>query len=578
MTLRRLAALAALALGAALAPASPAAAHALLLRTEPAPQTTVKTAPSAVKLFFSEPVEVTFGAIRVFDVDGKRVDPGKINRVGDGSQVDVPLSGIKDGTYTVTWRAVSADGHPVSGGFTFYVGNPSTISAVAIPSDQGAGRLVGWGFGAVRFAWFSALLGLIGAVVVRRWVWTPAVRAAGPGASEAAAAFRRRFRPALLGAWIVLAVAGALALAFQAASASGLSLTSAARPSVLGDVLRTNYGRLWLVQAALTVAVAVPVVALAGRRPRWGVRPDVWVGLVLVLGAGLAAAAALNGHARTLHRSTLAVGSVTVHLLAVAVWVGGLAVLVAVGGPAWRRLAAAERPGLLRQLVPRFSRLAVGAVALVLVTGTVNAFLELATPGDLWRLSYGRAILAKIVLLAVALALAARHRFVVPKRLSAAEGGAAAAAVGSFERSSVWETVALGLTVAVTAGLVVLVPGRTVALAASGPVNQTARTSGYTVQLYIDPTHVGANEFHVSFVTPDGLAAADVDNASVSLTPLGGAPGPLSMRLISPGHFVGDGDLPAPGHYQLSVDATAGSTKASTTFNFRLRESKGATP
>jgi len=577
MTLRRLAALAALALGAALAPASPAAAHALLLRTEPAPQTTVKTAPSAVKLFFSEPVEVTFGAIRVFDVDGKRVDPGKINRVGDGSQVDVPLSGIKDGTYTVTWRAVSADGHPVSGGFTFYVGNPSTISAVAIPSDQGAGRLVGWGFGAVRFAWFSALLGLIGAVVVRRWVWTPAVRAAGPGASEAAAAFRRRFRPALLGAWIVLAVAGALALAFQAASASGLSLFSAARPSVLGDVLKTNYGRLWLVQAALTVAVAVPVVALAGRRPRWGVRPDVWVGLVLVLGAGLAAAAALNGHARTLPRSTLAVGSVTVHLLAVAVWVGGLAVLVAVGGPAWRRLGAAERPRLLRQLVPRFSRLAVGAVALVLVTGTVNAFLELATPGDLWRLSYGRAITAKIVLLALALALAARHRWVVPKRLSAG-GEEGAAAVASFERSSAWETAALGLTVAVTAGLVVLVPGRTVALAASGPVNQTARTSGYTVQLYIDPTHVGANEFHVSFVTPDGLAAADVANATVSLAALGAAPGPLAMRLISPGHFVGDGDLPAPGHYQLAVDATAGSTKASTTFTFRLRESKGATP
>src|SRR5947209_511637 len=267
MTLRRLGALVALAAGLALAPAAPASAHALLLRTEPAPQTTVKTAPTAIKPFFSEPVEVTFGAIRVFDVNGKRVDPGTLHRVGDGSEVDVPVNGLKDGTYTVTWRAVSADGHPVSGGFTFYVGNPSTISAVAIPSDQGAGRLVGWGFGAVRFAWFSALLGLIGAVVVRRWVWTPAVRAAGPGASEAAAAFRRRFRPALLGAWIVLAVAGALALAFQAASASGLSLTSAARPSVLGDVLRTNYGRLWLVQAALTVAVAVPVVALAGRRP-----------------------------------------------------------------------------------------------------------------------------------------------------------------------------------------------------------------------------------------------------------------------------------------------------------------------
>jgi copper transport protein len=574
MTLRRLAAVAALALGAALAPASPAAAHALLLRTEPAPQTTVKTAPSTVKLFFSEPVEVTFGAIRVFDVDGKRVDPGKISRVGDGSQVDVPLTGIKDGTYTVTWRAVSADGHAVSGGFTFYVGNPSTISAVAVPSDQGAGRIVGWGFGAVRFAWFSALLGLIGAVVVRKWAWTPSVRAAGLADSEGAADFRRRFRLALVGAWVVLAVAGALALLFQAASASGLGLTSAARPSVLGDVLHTGYGRLWLAQGALTSAILVPVMSLTDPRPRWGLRPGTGVSALLVLGAGLAVVAALNGHARTLGNPRLAVASVTVHLLAVAVWVGGLAVLVGVGGPAWRRLAGADRPALLRQVVPRFSRVAMVAVAVVLVTGVVNTILELATPGDLWRLTYGRAILAKIVLLGVALALAARHRWVVPKRLA----GGDESAVGSFERSSAWETVALALTVAVTAGLVVLVPGRTVALGASGPVNETARTAGYTVQLYIDPTHVGANEFHVSFVTPDGLAAADVANATVSLGGVGAAPGGLAMRLISPGHFVGDGDLPAPGRYQLSVDATAGSSKASTTFTFRLRESKGATP
>ena len=574
MKVRRLAAVAALALGGALVPASPAAAHALLLRTEPAPQTTVKTAPSAVKLFFSEPVEVTFGAIRVFDVDGKRVDPGTIHRVGDGTEVDVPLSGIKDGTYTVTWRAVSADGHPVQGGFTFYVGNPSTISAVAIPSDQGAGRTVGWGFGAVRFAWFAALLGLVGAVVVRRWVWTPTVRSAGLADSAAAAQFRTRFRPVLVGAWVALAVSGALALVFQAATASGLSLVSAAKPSVLGEVLRTNFGRLWLVQAALTAAIGVPVLGLAGRRALWGVAPRAWVWASLALGAGLAAVAGMNGHARTVHRSGLAVGAVSVHLLAVAVWVGGLAVLVGVGGPAWRRVAEQDRPAFLRRLLARFSRLAVATVAVVVVTGVLNAVLELATPGDLWRLTYGRAILAKVVLLGVALALAARHRWVVPRRLAA--GPQAGEAIGSFERTSRWEAAVLALTVAVTAGLVVLVPGRTVALAASGPVNQTARTGGYTVQLYIDPTHVGANEFHVSFVTTDGLAASEIANVTVSLGTVGSPPTPLAMRLISPGHFVGDGELPAPGRYELPVETTTGSAKPSTTFTFRLRESKGA--
>jgi copper transport protein len=581
MALRRLAAVATLALGAALAPASAAEAHALLLRTEPAPQTTVKAAPPAVKLFFSEPVEVTFGAIRVFDVDGKRVDPGTLHRVGNGTQVDVPLAGIKDGTYTVTWRAVSADGHPVRGGFTFYVGNPSPISAVAVSSEGGSGRLIGWGFGGVRFAWFAALLVLVGGVVVRRWVWTPAVGAAGLARSEAGVAFRGRFRPVLLGAWAVLAGAGVLALVFQAATASGLSLASAARPSVLGQVLHTSFGRLWLAQSALTAALAVPVLGLAGRRRRWGVDPATWIAMVVVVGAVLAAVAGWSGHARTAGRPALGVASVAVHLVAVAVWVGGLGVLVAVGAPAWRALPEPDRPRLLRQLLPRFSRLAVAAVAVVVATGVVNAVLELGAPGDLWRLSYGRAVAAKIVFLLAALALAARHRWILPARLAGADGGGPGAAegqraVGSFERSSAWEAVLLGLSVAVTAGLVVLVPGRTVALAASGPVNQTARAGRYTVQLYIDPTTVGANEVHVSFVTAGGLAAAEVANASVSLTPAGATPAIVSMRLISPGHFVGDADLAGPGRYVLSVDGGAGSATSAATFAFRLRQAKGA--
>ena len=104
-------------------------------------------------------------------------------------------------------------------------------------------------------------------------------------------------------------------------------------------------------------------------------------------------------------------------------------------------------------------------------------------------------------------------------------------------------------------------------------MNVTARTSGYTVQLYIDPTTVGANEFHVSFVTPDGLAAAEVANATVALTPLGAAPQTLAMRLISPGHFVGDATLAAPGTYRLSVATTAGSSD-STTFAFKVRGSR----
>ncbi|MEA2716566.1 MAG: copper transport protein, partial [Actinomycetota bacterium] len=328
--------LAGLVVGLLVVGAPAASAHAILLRTEPSPQTTVDQPPPAVKLHFSEPVEAAFGAVRVYDVDGHRLDAGKLSRADGGRELDVAVPRLADGTYTVTWRVVSDDGHPVHGGFGFYVGSPSTISAAAVAGDEGAGTAVGWGYGADRFVWFAGLLGLIGLVVVRRWVWTPAVRATDLAGSDAAARFRGRFRLALMAAWAALVVSGALVLVFQSANVSGLPVGSAARPAALGQVLSTTFGHLWVAQMVLAVVLAVPVVALTGRgRPRLGASPSVWVAAALALCAGLCLVAALNGHARTTEQSTVAVLSVATHLLAVGVWVGGLAALVVVGGTAW---------------------------------------------------------------------------------------------------------------------------------------------------------------------------------------------------------------------------------------------------
>jgi copper transport protein len=261
------------------ATAGPAAAHAVLLRTEPSPQTTVATPPAGVRLRFSEPVEVAFGAVRVFDVDGKRVDEGKIGTAAGGREVVVPAS-LPGGTYTVTWRVVSTDGHAIRGGFQFYVGAPSTISPVAVEDDSGAGPVIGWGYGAVRFTWYAALLAVIGLVAMRRFVWTPAVRAAGLTDSDAAVLFRRRFNRALPWAWLLLLVAWLARLVFQAASVSGLGLAESARPAVLDDMLGTAFGQSWLAGFGFTLAAGLPVAGLTRRTGLLGVRPPTPLGVL----------------------------------------------------------------------------------------------------------------------------------------------------------------------------------------------------------------------------------------------------------------------------------------------------------
>ncbi len=564
---------AALALAFVVTTAGPAAAHAVLLRTDPSPQTTVKAPPTEVKLEFSEAVEVAFGAVRVFDVDGKRVDKGKIETANGRRDVVVPAT-LPGGTYTVTWRVVSADGHPVHGGFQFYVGAPSTISPVAIKGDTGAGRVVGWGYGAVRFTWFAALLAVIGFVVVRRFVWTPALRDAGLADSAAAERFRRRFNRALPWAWAVLLVAWLLTLWFEAASISGLGLAGSAKASVLRDVLKTGFGRSWLAGLGFILVTGLPVGGLTRRSGLFGARPQTWLSVMAASAAGLALSVADIGHATTEGHPRLGVPSVALHLLAVSVWVGGLAALVLLGASAWSAVAPEDRNRLLGRLVPRFSRLALIAVAVLVATGVINALLDLASVSDLWDTTYGRVLSTKIILLAVALAFGAWHLWGVPRRLAAADRAGAEGAAGpgrSFRRSTSAELVVLAAVVGFASALVALVPGRSLALLANGPVNQEQRTGGYTVQLFLDPSTPGANEIHLTFVNPNGLAAAEVADITATLD---SAP-PLAMRLISAGHFVGDTDVPA-GPHRLVVTAPKLSPPLSTTFQFKLRPGSGA--
>ncbi len=565
--LRRLVVAVAVVAAVVVAGASAASAHAVLLRTDPSPQTTVQKAPTTVRLLYSEPVEVTFGAVRVFDVDANRVDTGTIRRAQGNREVMVPVRQLKNGTYTVTWRVVSADGHPVHGGFTFYVGAPSTISAKQVAEEAGAGRLVGWGYGVVRFLWFAALLGLVGAVVVRLAVWTPAVTQLGIGDSNTAEGFRRRFARGFPATWVVLLVAGALAVVFETASISGFSLWKSFRPSVVSSTLDTAFGHYWLWQMAITVALVVPVVALVRRTRLWGVGPGVWLGTFFTGAAGLCLVAALNSHARTLGHPALGVTSIAVHLAAVSVWVGGLAALVLLAGIGWRSLGPDQRSGLLRQLVPRFSRLALVAVVAVVATGVINAFVDLAHVSDLWRTTYGRVVLAKIVALAVALALAARHLWRTPRRLddprtSAPEGR-------RFTATSGVELLVLAVAVGLASALVALVPGKTLALAANGPVNLERKAGQYTVQLFVDQTAT-PNQVHVTFVNAQGLAAAEVVNTSVSMARAGAPPTAVDMRLLSPGHFVGDAGKLPPGSYRFTVVA-GGGVQASTVFNVKLK-------
>jgi copper transport protein len=113
----------------AFAPASPAsnggaAFHAHLVRADPAVNDTIASTPTAVRLWFSEPVELGLSRVKIVREGGDTVKTSGLRHEGSAATtaaLDLATPPTAPGTYVVTYRVVSRDGHPTSGSYRFVV-------------------------------------------------------------------------------------------------------------------------------------------------------------------------------------------------------------------------------------------------------------------------------------------------------------------------------------------------------------------------------------------------------------------------------------------------------------------------
>ncbi|MFD5572193.1 copper resistance CopC/CopD family protein [Streptomyces cadmiisoli] len=361
--------------------AGPASAHAGLGGTDPRDGTVLDSAPRHLTLSFTESVGLLDDSVRVIGPDNRRVRTGEAGLVDGGSDT-VRLSlppGLRDGTYTVAWRVVSADSHPVSGAFLFSVGAPSaTTAAVTAPTEDPATTGL---YNIARYAAYAALALLVGVLV-----FTAAVLG---GPSEAL----RRLVPA---AGTALLASTAVLLLVRGPYERGTGLADVLDPGALTATLTSRPGMALLARPVLLAGVFL----LVRRAPRPWRRGHAVLGGVLAVGLALTWAAA--EHASAGIQVPLAMTSSVLHLLAMAVWLGGLAALLTV-------LRRAPRD-LTLPAVTRFSRLALGCVAVLTVTGAYQSWRGLGSWDALTGTAYGRLLLAKLVAVTLLLAAAAVSR------------------------------------------------------------------------------------------------------------------------------------------------------------------------
>ena len=227
--------------------AAPASAHATLESTTPEQGSEVTSAPSSVSLRFSEAVGIGARAVEVLDGAGRRVDDGAPRHPdGNGAVVEVAIPGsLPQGSYTVVWRVVSADSHPIAGTFSFGVqvrAGAAPISATDDPAVAAVDAVLRGG------AYVGAVL-LVGGAFFLVVLW------------PAGFALRRCRRLLVLG-WAASTAAAAGLFVLQGPYGAGVGLSSALDPQLLGDTLATRYGKLMLLRLVV-LAFAVPALRRA---------------------------------------------------------------------------------------------------------------------------------------------------------------------------------------------------------------------------------------------------------------------------------------------------------------------------
>jgi copper transport protein len=377
---------------ALVAPAS-AFAHATLIRESPDLRQRLQRAPAQVVLTFDQPVDAVRDALVVLDANGTNVAKAA-RSIKTQRELVAALPKLATGAYTVRWRALSSDGHVVSGLYTFgvRVAAPPVTEAVGA---QGPTRTED----VVRWLYFLALALVVGGTGFRLLVLPRTL---------SAAAERRFFWLVGAGAVAVIEV-GIAAFMLRAEDALQLPLVDFVYGDLSSLANGTRFGTAFIAMT-LGFALVLALVVLAWLSGR---RALLWAAFVLglVFSSGLS----LSGHsAADAGHSWLSELADWVHLGAATLWVGGLVQLVAVVWP------EAE---LRRDAFLRFSRLATVLVALLLSAGTYLSVLRFPHLHDLWRTGYGHVLLVKLSLVALALGWGAAHRYLAAPRLARGAAG-----------------------------------------------------------------------------------------------------------------------------------------------------------
>lgn len=508
---------------------APAMAHAELVETNPTDGQVLASSPDKLTIRFSEPIQVAPQGTELLD-DAGQVVPTDITTV-DATVIITPKSPLADGSYILSWRVISADTHPVVGGITFAVGEPSGALTPVDSAGQREVNVLRISAEALRYGGVLAFGGLVWA---QFFLLSPTLRRASP--------LQRRISHAHY---------------WSAAAAAAGSITLIPLVAMWQDGIDLAQARwLHITAGALTepTAAAAGVVLGGVSASLLGLHRNQAV-LALTGAAVALSSVIIVGHTRTIGAAWLVVSADLVHVLAAAGWLGGLIALALILAPG-QRLHADE----VVAAVANFS-----TAAIVMVVGLTVAAVGLwwqvaGSLTALWSSTYGVMVAAKAAVVATVLVVAAFNKWWLLPRLQRRHSASGAL----LER--------LRSTVAVEAIALIVVVGLTAVLATQSPPPRpvepdqiTISSAGVVAHIRVQPGTQGTNSVQVRFEADEQpLVPAQAPQISVTLPTADVGPLAHTMSEVGSGEFEAVVDFPLAGTWQLAVNVRTGEFESRT--------------
>lgn len=506
--------------------APPAAAHATLVGTDPAEGEVLAETPDVVTFTFDETVSLTEQGIRAFDAAGEPV-PAEASSADAVVSADLP-DDLPDGTYVVTYRLVSADGHPVAGSLSFSIGAPSET---VVPPDvdaepTGSMRAV---LGTAQGIGYVGLLLAAGLAVFQSWVL---------GGARVSAASRDLLARVHRGATGLAILFWAAAVPLAGAYQQGLGLGGAVGAdaidlSLVGDDL--------VVLGLVTVGLVLGLLASRARD-------------FATLGVALAVSApAVVGHTRAYDPVSLLVATDALHVAAGATWLGGLVGLVITLPSLAGRAADAA------SVLARFSALAAVVLALLVVSGSLLGWRIIGSWSGLFETTYGRLLLVKVAVVALVAGVALWNRWrLLPRARNAVGHAELQRAATAVRRAVRVEALLIVAVLGVTGFLTNQSPRDETSGAETAPSRvSTAAAGDYRALVTLDPGTRGPNTLALQIQDltgePIDLYAAPEVSISSSSVDLG----TLALTPVAAGTYTASVVFPSSGEWQAEVSLRA---------------------